>query len=226
MKILVALIVLVISAVLKCAETSVYLHGLNADINSPAYQKFFNELKTRGPLITPILPGHTQKNDLSNLNQAEMNLFFNNLMIVIANNESPENTTIYAHSMGAILFKNYVPAEIRNKMKKIIYFSPGVPPKYYGVFKWLVQFLPNSFNIPSYSPKELRLNDGLPVSSYEFLFNEIEQFKNNSTLLPNEEIRIHEKDEVVDVNELKKTFPSIKMNNTAIKVPYHVYFLD
>ena len=56
-----------------------------------------------------------------------------------------------------------------------------------------MRFLPNDIQIPSYSPKDLRLNDSIPVSTYNFLFNEIEGFKNNLELLPNEKIWIHRK---------------------------------
>jgi len=210
----------------QAKETSVYIHGLNANIQSTAYHQFFQNLKSKGPLYSPKLPGHQKINDLPGLNQEQVHLFFQQLLAKISTQSRLNNTIVYAHSMGGILFRNYIPKELRNRFKKIIYLSPGAPPKYYAFFKIFIKILSNSFSIPSYSPKNLRLNNSLPVSSYTFLFKEVDRFRKNKLILPNEEIRIHQNDEVVDVETLKNEFPETKIIKGEREIPYHVYFLE
>ena len=50
-------------------------------------------------------------------------------------------------------------------------------------------------------------------------------FKSNLELLSNEEIWIHEKDEVVDVESLIKYFPKSKVIKEKSEFPHHVFFL-
>ena len=203
-------------------EHAVYLHGLNANIKSTSYTPYFKHLEKTYSLITPLLPGHRQRQQLPELNQQSAQQFFDQLLKLT---HQKQQTTIIAHSMSAILLRNYVKKSERKKFKKIIYLSPGAPPKYYFFLKGLIKLLPTHWEIPSYSPKSLRLNDALPVGSYDFLFNEVNKFISNKDLLPNEYIKVHEKDEVVDTKSLKEHFNQTELIRTKSIYPFHVYFL-
>ena len=200
----------------------IFVHGLNANIDSKSYLPFFNQKLKTNNLQVRKLPGHDKKNNLKELNKKNIKRYIKSLTKLT---RFPEKTIIYAHSMGAILLRNYMPIDDRRTFKKIVYLSPGVPPKYYSFFKFVLNFLPQRFSIPSYSPKNLRLNDSIPASAYHFLFSEVDIFKSNLELLSNEEIWIHEKDEVVDVESLIKYFPKSKVIKEKSEFPHHVFFL-
>ncbi len=204
-------------------EYAVYLHGLNANIKSASYAPYFEHLQKTYSLTTPLLPGHRQAHQLPELNQQSTQQFFDQLLKLT--HPKKQQTTIFAHSMGGILLRNYVNKSERKKFKKIIYLSPGAPPKYYSFLKLLIKLLPSHWEIPSYSPKNLRLNDALPVSAYDFLFKEVNKFINNKDLLPNEHIQVHEQDEVVDTQTLKEHFNQTELIKTKSSYPFHVYFL-
>ena len=224
MKLFYLLIIFLITSIAHTKEDNpyfIFIHGLNANIDSHTYLPFFNEKSKTSELRLSKLPGHDKKNNLKEINKETIQSYIKS---IIKLTPSPERTTVFAHSMGAILLRNYMPINHRSRFNKIIYLSPGVPPKYYG-FKFIIGFLPNDLHIPSYSPKDLRLNDSIPVSTYSFLFDEIEVFKRNLELLPNEKIWIHENDEVVDVDVLIKYFPKTKVFKGKSDQPNHVFFL-
>lgn len=204
----------------------IYFHGLNSNIDSTAYNEFFRDLKKNGVLFRPKLPGHQKLNDQLNMEPSQTKAF------ILAYLKRPEvaknlrNTTILAHSMSAILIKNNLPAEVKKKIKKIIYYAPSAPPKLFALFSLMVKWLPNQMKITSRSPKNLRLNDFLLVKNYLDLFHEVEIFLKNPTLLPNEEIRIHREDEVTNLSEIKRVFPTVKVNSKKCPFPKHVYFLN
>jgi pimeloyl-ACP methyl ester carboxylesterase len=206
-------------------ETIVYLHGLNANIKSNTYSKYLQHLKNDGTLIAPSLPGHENVNQLDKMNKESITHFFNNLINTLEMDEGLSTVTIYAHSMAAILFRNYIHKDIREKFKQIFYLSPGVPPKYFSFFKFIIDLLPDKISIPSYSPQNLRLNNQLPLATYKLLFNEVDKFIITKKTLPNEKILVHQKDEVVDVDKLTSLYPQAIIMNGKSLFPYHVFFL-
>ena len=201
---------------------ALYVHGLNANVGAKAYEPFFKTLMNKNKLIISRLPGHQYIGELTDLSPQKIKTYMDSMKSI---SPTPEETTVYAHSMGAILWRNYISEQDRSRFKKIIYLAPGAPPKYYWFFKYLIKLLPSDMEISSYSPKSLRLNDSIPISAYELLFQEVEKFKQQKKLLANEEIWVHEKDEVVDVQELKSTFPATQVKTGTSQHPYHVYFL-
>ena len=148
---------LVTSSPLLAKTNYFYIHGLNSNIKSKSYAPFFEKLKTRGALLTPQLPGHQKLSSLEDLNPKNTKIFFQHFINKLTKKSKIEETTIIAHSLGAILFRNNIPNNIRAKFQKIIYLSPGAPPKHYNFFKFITAFIPSNFPISSYSPKNLRL---------------------------------------------------------------------
>lgn len=207
-------------------EYFIYFHGLNSNIDSVAYHSFFRDLKQRGKLFRPKLPGHQKMNDQHNMEPTQIKSFMLKFLSHPAIAQNLDQTTIIAHSMSAIILKNHLSIEVKNKFKKIIYYAPSAPPKYYFLFSLLTKWLPDQMQITSRSPKNLRLNDYLLVKNYVGLFKEVELFLTTPQLLPNEEIRIHEEDEVTNVPQLKSIFPGVRINTKKCKVPKHAYFLD
>ena len=208
-----------------CRPQIIFLHGLNANVDSITYTDLKNYLSTKGDLNVPKLPGHIQKNQLAQINLKNLQSFLDELLASTFNTGS-EEVILIAHSMAAVFVLNHLTDTLKNKFKKIIYLSPAIPPKYFSFFQTLLHFLPNNFPIPSYSPKNLRLNDSLIAKNYDMLFSEVMVAINRPFLQANEVMIFHELDEVIDVVKFSEIFSSAKRIKGVQQIPYHVFFLE